>query len=109
MIVYEYILDKDNNIITIQLWGENEKPELKNNPIPSDEIMQNSLIDRFGNFLYKLENNEIIENIILLTAEQNLCNKISEKKISEIIRILIKGISNSNDDEFLSLKKEVME
>ena len=108
MIVYEYNLDENNNICSIQLWGEKEKPEFKNNPIPNNEILQGNIYDKFGNPIYKLEDNKIIENNIVLSIEQIILNKISKKNINDVIRILIKAIDNSKDEEFLNLKSEII-
>ena len=109
MIVYQYILDKNNNIQTIQVWGENEKPKFKNNPIPNDEILQGNIHDKFGNPLYSIIDNKIIKNNIVLSTEQIILNKINKKNINDIVRILINAIDNPKDEEFLNLKSEIIE
>ena len=109
MIVWEYICDGNNNIITIQQWNQEEKPEFENNPEPSEEMKQSNLIDEWGNYLYKLEGGIIIENEIELDDKQKKIKKLSKNGILDMIRILIKGIDDPNDSEFLNLKSEIEE
>jgi hypothetical protein len=109
MIVYEYILDENNNILTIQQWDESEKPEYKNNPTPSAEMINNPICDKFGHSLYRLENNEIIENTIILTEDELCCELLNEKNLAIVIKTLIKGIDNNLDPDFISLKNEVLD
>lgn len=109
MIIWEYIIDENNNIISAQQWNEKEKPELKDNPVPNQDIINGNLIDKFGNYLYKLENEEIKENIIILNDEQIKIDKLSKKGLLDIVRILIQGIDDPNDNEYLSLKSEILE
>lgn len=108
MIVYEYILDGNNNILTIQQWNESEKPEYINNPIPSQEIIDNPLCDKFGHSLYRLEDNEIIENVIVLTENESCCELLQQKNLALVIKTLVKGIVNPADPDFISLKNEVL-
>jgi len=105
--VYEYVLDQENNIITVQQWEKEKKPELSSNPEPNQNILQGKLIDFFGNPLYKLENNQIVENVIQLSSEQKKNKKLSEKNLMDIIRILIQGIENKDNNEFVALKEEI--
>lgn len=108
MIVYEYILDGSNNILTIQQWDETEKPECVNNPVPSQDILNNFLCDKFGHPLYRLENNQIIENTIVLTDDELSCELFQQKNIALVLKTLIKGIVNPADPDFISLKNEVL-
>ena len=106
-IVYEYILDQENNIITVQQWGKREKPELSGNPEPNQNILQGKLIDFFGNPLYKLENNQIVENVIQLSSVQKRIKRLSKKNLLDVIRILIQGIEDKDNNEFVALKEEI--
>lgn len=108
MIVYEYILDTSNNITTVQLWGECEKPECAGNPVPNQDILDGKLFDAFGNPLYRLESGEIIANEIVLDDTQTKIDKLSKKSLLNIIRILIQGIEDSLDSEFVALKEEIL-
>lgn len=105
--VYEYILDENDNIVTVQVWDDKEKPELKSNPI-FDPIDFTGLYDKYGNYLYKLKNGKIEKNTITLSPEMDIIDRISKKNIFDILRIIIKAVSDPYDPEFITLKGEIL-
>lgn len=105
-VVYEYILD-GYNIITIQQWGALEKPQFSENPTPTPSMLEGKLFDDYGNPLYRLVGSIIYENEIILTDSQEKKKKIKEKDLMDIIRILILGIEDKTNSEFVDLKNDI--
>ena len=95
MIVYEYFLDNEKNIITFQQWSQKEKPELENFPEPNEDLKINGCLDEWGNSKYKLINNVIVKNEIILTDEQKRWVKLAKRNIFEILDILIESTEST--------------
>ncbi len=104
--VVEYFLD-GNNIKGWQLWTVEKRPDLKNNPMPNN-IDAFNLKDQYGNYKYRLENNQIIENNIISTEKQLIEEEIKNLSKKDLLKLMIKGIENKNDPEYISIKTKII-
>lgn len=104
--VIEYFT-KNNFITGWQLWPEHKKPELKKNTLPTED-MNNSLTDEHGNYKYKLLASGKVKEVNTAPTESQIAKKeLKQFSTLDLFRILVQGIADKNDPEFIQLKEKL--
>ena len=101
--VIEYFTDENNNITGHQLWPKKKRSDLIDNPDPPDSDYK----DQYGNCKYKFENGKIVENITPPTESQIELRNFRKTDLLNIIRILLKGIQDNSDKDFLDFVAKI--
>ena len=63
--------------------------------------------DQYGNCKYKFENGKIVENITPPTESQIELRNFRKTDLLNIIRILLKGIQDNSDKDFLDFVAKI--
>jgi hypothetical protein len=100
--VIHYFLDESDRITGWEILPKKKRPDLINNPPPLDEMLI-SLVDEFGNYLFVLQDEEIVKIPTPASQKQLALKEINDYSTIELIEILIKGINNKNDKDFIDL------
>ena len=60
--------------------------------------------DKYGNYKYRFENNEVIENNVTVTQEQLNDELFRKESLKKIVKALIAGIEDKNSPAYQTLK-----
>ena len=112
--VYDYFLVGDNYIKGYQRVSVLKRPDLINNPNPTQELIDyqkinNDLKDKYGNYVFKMVDLNIIRVDQTPTTEQTVLQKLKKINVEKLLRALVDGIeSRGTAPNYIKLRNALL-